>query len=406
MLYFTTVYGNRCYFDRREIMNSPKFAILSVTILVYGLIAGCVELIKKKSNNSDKISSETISLSSLEPFGQAYELNRIQAILYTDNLLWLGTPNGLYTFSYPSMKMEVLDDAPYLKGENIVGLLSDSNGTIYANSKKTGLHALPKGDTKFFSTGSSRIRAMTLNPKGDAVYCATSHGIDIFENNAWRNIKIKSLSKFTSQANDVTSIAVDNKGNYWLGTTFGLYKMINENKFEFVFGDYQIVQSNMIIDERGNSPLGGNLLYSVTYSPKSNRLLLNSNGGLSIINGPENYKKKNAWINYTGDHTTSRMISGQIESVPVKGNSPLPNNFIKLSMEIGDSLFIGSDEGLATYEHNTKSWNLYNIDNQLSGDQILSLYSLEKTEENLLFVGTSGGLSIIKIISNHHKEES
>lgn len=406
MLYFTTVSNHRYYFDRREIMNSPKFAVLSITILIYSLLAGCVELVKNQSNNSKISKSETISLSSLEPFGQSYELNRIQAILYARDQLWLGTPNGLYTFSYPSIEIEVPNDAPYLEGENIIGLLSDSNGTIYANSKKTGLHALPKGDTKFFSTGSSRIRAMVLSPKGDSVYCATSHGIDIFEKNAWRNIKIKSRGKFTSQANDVTSIAVDNKGQYWLGTTFGLYKMINENKFDFLFGDYQIVQSNMIIDERGNSPLGGNLLYSIAYSPQSNRLLLNSNGGLSVINGPENYKKKNAWVNYTGDHTTSRMVSGQIESVPVKGNSPLPNNFIKLSMEIGDSLFIGSDEGLATLERNTGSWNLYNIDNQLSGDQVLSLYSLEKTGENLLFVGTSGGLSIIKIISNHQKEES
>ena len=46
--------------------------------------------------------------------------------------------------------------------------------------EKTGLHALPKGDTKFFSTNSSRIRAMVLSTEGDAVYCATSHGIDVF----------------------------------------------------------------------------------------------------------------------------------------------------------------------------------------------------------------------------------
>ncbi|MEE2924664.1 MAG: two-component regulator propeller domain-containing protein [bacterium] len=387
-------------------MNSPKFAILSITIISFSLLAGCVELINKSPSGSKSVGEQTINLSSFEPFGQSYELNRIQAILHTDDLLWLGTPDGLYTFSYPSMEMEIPDGAPYLKGESIIGLLSDSKGTIYANSQKTGLHALPKGDLEFFSTGSSRIRAMILNPKGDAVYCATSHGVDIFENNAWRNIKIKSDSKFASQANDVTSIAVDNKGQYWLGTTFGVYRMKSENKFDFLFGDYQIVQSNMIIDERGNSPLSGNLLYSITYSPQTNRLLLNSNGGLSIINSPENYKNKNTWVSYTGDHTTSRMINGQIESIPVKGNSPLPNNFIKLSIEIGDSLFIGSDEGLAKFDRKTNLWSLYNIDNQLSGDQVLSLYSLEQSGEHLLMVGTSGGLSILKINSSRTKEES
>ena len=100
------------------------------------------------------------------------------------------------------------------------------------------------------------------------------------------------------------------------------------------------------------------------------------------------------------------MFNGQIESSPVKGNSPLPNNFIKLSIEIGDSLFIGSDEGLSQFDENSKSWSLYNIDNQLSGDQVLSLYNIELTGEHLLLVGTSGGLSIIKVASNQPKEES
>lgn len=387
-------------------MNSPKLTILSATFIVYLTISGCVEFIHTKSSNSQDEVNKTLEITSLEPFEQSHELNKIQAILYAQNLLWLGTPKGLYTFSYPSMEMELPIDQPYLEGESIIGLLADSNGTIYANSRKTGLHALPKGDTKFFSTNSSRIRAMVLSTEGDAVYCATSHGIDVFENNRWRNIKIRSQSKFASQANDVTSIAVDGKDNFWLGTTFGVYRMKGESKFDFVYGDYQIVQSNMIIDERGNSPLGGNLLYSISYSPQKNRLLLNSNGGLSIINTPENFKKKKAWINYTGDHTTSRMFNGQIESAPVKGNSPLPNNFIKLSIEIGDSLFIGSDEGLAQFDENSKSWSLYNIDNQLSGDQVLSLYNIELTGEHLLLVGTSGGLSIIKGASNQPKEES
>ena len=62
-------------------------------------------------------------------------------------------------------------------------------------------------------------------------------------------------SKFASQANDVTSIAIDDKDNFWLGTTFGVYRMKGESKFDFLYGDYQIIQSNMIIDERGTPHL-------------------------------------------------------------------------------------------------------------------------------------------------------
>ena len=387
-------------------MNLPKFTFLLTTFFMYFLLAGCVELVYKSSSNRTSSDKKKISLESVEPFGKSYELNRIQAILYANDLLWLGTPNGLYTFNYPSMEMDNLPKETYLKDENIIGLIVDSNGTIYANSLKTGMHALPKGDNTFFSTSSSRIRAMALSPSGNAIYCATSHGIDIFENNTWRNIKVKSSSKFASQSNDVTSIAVDKQGNYWLGTTFGVYKMINERKFDFLYGDYQIVQGNMIIEERGNSPLSGNLLYSIGYSPVNDRLLFNTNGGLSELNSPNNYKTAKAWNVFTGDHVTSRMISGQIESVPVRGNSPLPNNFIKLSIEIGDNLFVGSDEGLAQFNRKNGSWNLYNIDNKLSGDEVLSLYNLNQPDGNLLLVGTSGGLSILGITTNQFKEES
>ena len=78
----------------------------------------------------------------------------------------------------------------------------------------------------------------------------------------------------------------------------------------------------------------------------------------------------------------------------------------KISFWMNASLYIGSDEGLAKFDRKTKSWNLYNIDNQLSGDQVLSLYNLELSGERLLLVGTSSGLSILKIISSRLKEES
>ena len=182
--------------------------------------------------------------------------------------------------------------------------------------------------------------------------------------------------------------------------------MASENRFDFIFGDYQIVSGNLVVNERGNSPLGGNLFYSATFNTESNRLLFGTNGGLSEINQPESFKAKDNWKVYTGNHTTSKMTNGKIQSVAVSGNSPLPTNFIKLSLEIGDNLFIGSDEGLVRLNRKTGDWIHYNIDNELGGDQILSLYSTDLKFTKLLFVGTSGGLSILQVSESQPKEEA
>lgn len=369
-------------------------------------VGGCVKLTQKPQTHSVASKAQTSNFKSIEPFKQSSQLNRIQSIIYHRDLLWLGTPKGLYSFHYPSMNMENLSDKPYLPNENIINLATSADGTLYALAEKTGLHALPAGSTEFFSTRSTKIRDIVIKPGDSSVYCATSHGVDVFQGNSWRNIRIKSTSKFASQANDITAITVDNSGTFWLGTTFGLYRMASENRFDFIFGDYQIVSGNLVVNERGNSPLGGNLFYSATFNAESNRLLFGTNGGLSEINQPEKFKVKGNWKIYTGNHTTSKMTNGKIQSVAVSGNSPLPTNFIKLSLEIGDNLFIGSDEGLARLNRKTGDWMHYNIDNQLGGDQILSLYSTDLKFKKLLFVGTSGGLSILQVSESQPKEEA
>ena len=76
-------------------MNSPKLTILSATFIVYLTISGCVEFNHTKSSNSQDEVNKTLEITSLELFEQSHELNKIQSILYAQDLLWLGTPKGL-----------------------------------------------------------------------------------------------------------------------------------------------------------------------------------------------------------------------------------------------------------------------------------------------------------------------
>lgn len=407
MLYCVVIANLSKYIENIYSMKPLRSVVVIAYIVFHSfLTGGCVKLIEKKQVDSTKRGNQTYSFQTIEPFKQSPQLNRIQAVIYHRDLLWLGTPKGLYSFNYPSMDMENLPDKPYLPEESITDLSASADGTLYALSKKTGLHALPLGSNEFYSTGSTKIRDIVIKPGDNAVYCATSHGVDVFQGSSWRNIRVKSTSKFASQANDITAITVDSKGTFWLGTTFGLYRMANDNSFDFIYGDYQIVSGNLVINERGNSPLGGNLFYSTSFNSESNRILFSTNGGLSEVSPPEDYKNKNNWKVYTGNHSTSKMINGKIQSVPILGNSPLPTNFIKLSLEIGDNLFIGSDEGLAHLNRRTGDWIQYNIDNQLGGNQVLCLYSSDLKFRKLLFVGTSGGLSILQVSEGQPKEES
>jgi ligand-binding sensor domain-containing protein len=296
--------------------------------------------------------------------------------------------------------MNLVEEIDRYLEEHKITRLVEVDGVIYAVSASKGLLYLPFRSPNFSQAESPRIRDILVPANDKALYCATSHGIDVFRNGSWSNIRISSNHEFQSNANDVLALAQDSQGNIWIGTSFGLYRMTTPGSFTFLYGDYQIVQGTTIINRQGNSPLQGNLFYNIWSDQKSGLLLFSTNGGLAILKNPAGFNNNSEWIVYTGEHNRSVMQQSTIVTVPQPGNSPLPSNFVQTAIQVGNTIYIGTESGLSAIKDG--KWHTYNLDNGLAGDNIKALYLHETETKQILYVGTNGGLSVI----THEKQQS
>jgi len=357
------------------------------TLVLIFAISGCLKLVKKEEPPATGEVFPEVRVHEFFPEDPAK--NEILSVYAKQGTLWTGTREGLFAYSLPALRP--LQKQAYLAGQKIIDLAGSESGTLYALSSAKGLYSLTPGESIFTHTGSTLVRDIFIPKNSDTVYCATSHGMDILENGTWRNIRVVNKTEFGSQANDVQSLTQDNSGHFWLGTQFGVYRMNGESDFDFLYGNFQIIQGNTVINRPGNSPLGGNLFYHVQTDPKKDLLLFATNGGLSILKEPSQMKVRKNWKLYTGSHTVSRMTPDGLQEFPLKGNSPLPTNFINRALFVDDSLYIGTNEGLILLRDG--NWKVYNLDNAMPGDQIHDLFHYETIRSDIVYVGTSGGLA-------------
>ena len=308
--------------------------ILSILLL---MLAGCLKLEGPQAKKSTA-SLGPLPISYHEFFPDEPAMNQVISVLTHAGNIYIGTKNGLYTYSLGDWS-PLNDGKPYLKGEKVTRLAISDSAHLFAVTEERGLYVLYPSETKFHHTGSTLVRDIAIHPKTNRVYCATSHGIDILDEGRWSNQTLKASSQYAANPNDIQALALQGNSVIWLGTSFGLYRLENLTKIDFLMADFQIIQGNSVIDRKGNSPLGGNLLYDIFYDEKANQLIFATNGGVSILSDPERYKNAENWRTYTGDHTISRMTGSGLGEFPVPGNSPLPTNFIKTAVKLGESLY-------------------------------------------------------------------
>jgi len=367
-------------------MQRRLFAITIAQILSV-FICGCVGGSQPKKSVSDKETTAS-KIESKELFDGGFATNNLLSVLVARNELWVGTERGLFTFHPKTLKPY----ESYLSGEKVVDLAVGASGTIYAAVEDRGLYYLPPAESKFYATQGGKPRKIFVAEGTDDVYCATANGIGLWSNSMWQRIEIPPMGEFASRANDVTSLAFDKKGTLWIGTNFGLYRR-KAGSYEFLYGNYQIIQGNSVVNHAGNSPLGGNLFFDISVNPEHGGLMFSTNGGLSLLKNPDNYKSPGEWQTLTGDHTQTRMDLGRLVEHPIKGNSPLPSNFIKTAYGYGDLVLIGTDSGLFLLKDG--KFEKYGLENQLAGDTIHDLYHQSNVDSDVIYVATNGGLSIL-----------
>lgn len=357
-----------------------------ISVLFVFSFSACTDNSQTKA--TAKSQSDEIEITVKEPVPGDFSRNGTNAVLVAKDSIWLGTDSGVYRYS-----MDLKEEKDHYLESHKITRLAELDETIYAVSATKGLLYKPPQAPVFSQVESPRIRDILVPSQEKALYCATSHGIDVFRNNSWSNIKIIANHEFQSNANDILALGQDKQGTIWIGTSFGLYRMNSPNSFTFLYGSYQIVQGSTIINREGNCPLQGNLFYDIWTDDQNGQMFFSTNGGLAILKDPKAYSTPNAWVVYTGEHDRSVMQQGNVVTVTQAGNSPLPSNFIQAAIQVNNVTYIGTEAGLSMIKNG--QWLTYGMDTGLAGDNIKAFFLHETDHKYALYIGTNGGLSII-----------
>jgi len=370
--------------------------------------------IKVKSSICDSSNRATKSLCT----------NDTRAILHkmTNNSVWIGTVNGLYTLNlathipkyievdYEKNQMLSSDDIRTLFLDNLeqiwVGTFDGLN--MYSEKTKT-FHRYNIAPTLSFSEmppttniSSNKIKAISQDKDG-YLWVATTHGLNRSELpiisvdekiTQWHHFKHQNQTSNALLSNLIRSIYTDTEGRIWVGTNKGLS----------VTNIYR-TQSKVIRSFSADSRLSYILSYK---QDKQQNKWLGSRNGLTIITthgqqirikGIENqpvysiaFTEKHGWVGTKKGIFKINLNNLTVTKLLNSRNSPIDGRYIySLLPSRHNILWVGTSYGLFKYNYLTEQWQYWNKEQGLVHHEIYSLKEINQS----LWIGTSGGLSIL-----------
>lgn len=216
-------------------------------------------------------------------FEQYLDMPIIAITQISDDVLWLGTRNGIYHFSISKKKIinvsskhpeffnqknnvEVLK---ILKDDNIVYIATNTTGLFEYYLDKDSLVNYTNNPKDELSIGSNQINSIFVD-KSEKIWIGTkSAGLYLFEKDSNQFIKKTSSNQIPS--NSVFQILEDNRGQLWLGTGDGIVQY-NPWTEEFVsFSNVKGLQ-NTVFDA------------NVACKIKSGIMLMGGSRGVNVFN--------------------------------------------------------------------------------------------------------------------------
>lgn len=350
--------------------------------------------------------------------------------IYVDqqNSLWIGTEgHGLYQFDLTSESFSLIDiminTGIFLSQTKIRDITQDSDGWLWLATFGDGLialhpksnqvkhyHELAKQDLKI-----PQNRVWSICLEGDFIWLGTNGGGAIRLNKKDGKHEVfrqDSKKPFSISGNQVWKIFKDSNGIIWLGTYGeGLNRFDSETKlFTKYLSDLSetfTLKDNVITalyeDQNkmlwiGTEKAG---LHRLDLKPKKFQLLRNDKAsptGLSnnSVMAIEKDSNRNLWIGTYGgglnivEYGTGKIQVINTQSKPIK----LPSNFVLSLKDDGQSMWIGTGNGLVRWPYGAKKIEVFSVD--ATGQTVGVLHNadirvIHKNRTNQLWVGTNGG---------------
>ena len=268
--------------------------------------------------------------------------NEVYASSYFSGLLKIVNDTPQFLFNESNSGLETLTfGGPTYKDVRINGAVFDESGSLWVNNSlvKNGLKVLkPNGDWQSFSTvsilgtnsESEAFAKIAIDKFGTKWMATYLDGVLAYneKNNVFKKFGLGD-STGNLPTNNVKSLAVDNNGQLWIGTTKGLRVLSNVNSYQT---DSQLTAKPIIILEDG---LAQELMYEqfisdIVVDGANNKWIGTSDSGLFLVS-PDGQK--------TIYHFTT-------------SNSPLPSNSVN-DVAIRDTtgeVFISTSKGMVSFK--------------------------------------------------------
>lgn len=373
-----------------------------------------------------------------------------RAMMCVDDEIWLGTQTGLYIINMVSgnevLLTEVSDNPCSLSNNTIYYLYSDHDGNAWVGTMFGGVNYFQRQGFRFdrfthtgspASLTSNRIRGMakdkdgmiyvgteesgfsifdpvtgrftrhdnglivlTARSFGDNVYVGyTRNGADVLSGGKIVGNKYNHLIDDSNSVNSVYSFLIDNNGNHWIGSDWGLFRtkadsgdlvQIEEIGQSWIFDLFQDSRGTIWIASMGNgvwkyNPSTGRYKHYPYDELYSNGL--RSNSVSSIMED----SKGQIWIS-TDRGGLSRYDVGTDKFETFSTEEGLPDNVVYDVLEDRNGyLWFGTNSGLVKFDPETHVSMVFTTRDGLLGNQF-NYHSAVAGDDGYFYFGSMNGL--------------
>lgn len=343
----------------------------------------------------DKYYDKFNDIESLPNMPNSLQSNSVTAIAKNNlNRLWIGMDGGgldIYdlkkrTFSHTNDKIN--SKIKGLKGLDVQTVFFDSNNNLWLGTWNSGIYFLKKGSNSFVNYNvnntkgkitSNRILSFSEDSKGTIWIGSFLKGLHSYDlkTQKFNYYQSKSFTDKKIIYSNIRSVFVDYKDQIWLGTTRGLFKVINDGKNSNVFSIKEIIPNDLNITKRLTSILS---LYE-----DSNH---------------------NLWIGTDGDG----LFQYNLENKKIKGfgkEAGLSQETVASIIQSKDgSLWVGGNKGLSKIDLKNEN----TVTNYTTNDGLLSNdfnnNAVLEDKNGILYFGNYAGINYFdpkKITTNPHE---
>ena len=347
--------------------------------------------------------------------------NRVRKIIkHKNNDIWIATYKGIYIVSRDGNKTVKADNYNELPHSSVKDLFLDSHSGIWAGTWSGGLAYHNENDNRFLhfkknsdpnSIQSNIISSFSEDQSNNIWIGTEDNGLQVFnrDNKTFTNYRLK---KPKGSVSNIKCLAQGKNSELWIGTLYdGLWRLDLQTKQyqnTNLFDDNKVrIYKLLGTDEGLWIATFGNGLFFYDFSSKAlqkfvprsgdstsissayvRTIFKDSYGGLWVgTHNGLNYKAKGS------DQFQRYFADGNVSS----GNPTLSvsNNEIYAVLEDSDGqIWIGTENGLNSFNPNSSRFNVYKKEDGLSGT---SIYGIQEDHLKQLWISTENGLSVFNL---------